>query len=158
MEINEELEAIHEFQYKDAKNKEKSLYDKMRNRQARINGYFNDLKKYEFLVSKPTTGKKGGINTNEYQLTKFGYIIALIIKSERYGTNKQFYEELFRLLELYFNDQPSSFDRFCLKFIPQCIEENVFDEYFEYFKEKFLFGIDIPLDKDLYIRMILLGT
>lgn len=153
--INEELESIHEFQYKDPKNKEKSLYDKKRNRQARINGYFKNLKKYEFLESKPTIGK-GGINTNEYQLTKFGYITALIIKSERYGTNKQFYEELFRLLELYFNDQPSSFDRFCLKFFPKCIEENVFDEYFDYFKEKFLFGIDIPSDKDLYNRMILL--
>gem|GEM_PF-3743553 len=42
------------------------------------------------------------------------------------------------------------------KFFLNCIEENVFDEYFEYFKEKFLFGIDITSDKDLYIRMILL--
>jgi hypothetical protein len=153
--INEELETIHEFKYKDPKNKDKPFYDKMRNRQGRINNCFKELKNYNFLISKPVTGK-GGINTNGYQLTKFGYITALIIKTEKYGTNKEFYEELFRLLKSYFKDQPSSFDRFCLIFFPKCIEENVFNEYFEYFKEKFLFGIDIPSEKDLYIRMILL--
>jgi hypothetical protein len=42
--INEELEVIHEFKYKDQNNKDKPLYDKMKNRQGRISNYFKELK------------------------------------------------------------------------------------------------------------------
>jgi hypothetical protein len=133
--------------------------DIVENREKTFRIYCDNLKFWNLVSSRETVSEKGKAPTNEYRLTKFGNLIALIISTEFAEDKREIYDKLYDYLESHFKDKSYSLDEFCIKYFRKCKEVNLFGEFIDYLRNSLVYNNDyISNDNDLFTHMILLRT
>ncbi len=120
--------------------------------------YFQNLVDWGILTKRQTIMEKGTGSTFEYQITKFGHFLALMI-DVGFNRSKESFDKLYSFLESYFNDESYSLDRFCKSYLKKCKENSLFEIFIEYFRKNVIYqNIYIENERDLFIFMVFLRT
>lgn len=132
--------------------------DKVEDHEKTYRKYFQNLVNWGILSARQTPIEKGTGSTFEYQLTRFGNLLALLIETD-FNKNKCSYDSLYHFLESYFNDESYSIDYFCKAYLKKCKDTNVFETFIEYLKQNVLYQSKyIANENDLFTQMILQRT
>jgi hypothetical protein len=133
----------------------KNPSDIKKNTNRQFNKYLDELERWKFIESIPSKSKKN-VETNTYQLSKFGQIIALLIDSLLSENKQDKFNKLFDYWKIYLSSYSSSLDLFCLSYLDKCKESGLFDEFAEFFVNNLVYDNQNIQDiNDLFTQMIL---
>ena len=91
----------------------------------------------------------------EYQLSKFGKTIALLANAQDNDNgNSHLYDDIYQRWLAYFDDEPSSLDLFCKKYIQSCKELDLLNDFIKFFINYFFENHDIFSPTELFTQMI----
>lgn len=136
--------------------KNKKPYEIKKSRNPQFNGYLKDLEKWELIISSPAKSSKGGIDTQEYKLSKLGKTFALIIEFDMTEEKQGTCDKLFDYWKSYLSEFSTSLDLFCLKYLDRCKEGGIFNEFAYFFMNAIKYGNQhIRNNSDLFTQMAL---
>jgi hypothetical protein len=128
------------------------------NREKTFRTYFSNLVSWQILSKRPTPMKTGPGNTDEYQITNFGHLLALLIDTE-FNNNEKSFNTLYSYLESYFDDRIYSVYHFCKSYLKKCNDVHLFKVFIKYLKENILYKNNyIENDNDLFTSFIFMRT
>ncbi|TLX86899.1 MAG: hypothetical protein E6K97_10080 [Thaumarchaeota archaeon] len=119
-----------------------NMTNKIENRLERVTKCLNSLIEMDLLLHRGTKSTKGDSTTTEYALNGLGRLIGLFLESLTSSKKIEIYEKIFKIFELFFSDDPSSMDRFCLIYFKNLKEHGLFEEHIDNIK-KFFFLSDL---------------
>ena len=123
--LEENKEFINYF--KDPSTRHFTISNRIENRLDRVKDKVNDLMELNLIEEVGTTKEtKGNSNIPIYRHTVNGSLIALIIESQKSNTN--LIEDIYKLLQNYFRESPSSEDIFYSLFYDKCKSAGIFDK------------------------------
>lgn len=136
------------------RNLDKNMSQKQRDDQGRVDRYLDELFRWQLIeyIEKPNAKNK---IVKNYKPTFLGHLIGVIINEDYIKNIQKSHDDLFTLLKFYFEDKTSSLDKFCLIFLQEMKNNDLFKHYYDYFKQKFLFGSDIGSEIELFTKLIL---
>lgn len=135
--------------------KTKNQYEIKKNSNRQFNKYLDELKNWNLVKSTPIKSSKS-VDTNVYQLTEFGQVIALMINSILSENKQDKYNNLYEYWKIYLSDYSSSIDIFCMLYLSKCKEEGLFEEFAQFFINHLIhINQNIQNINDLFTQMIL---
>jgi DNA-directed RNA polymerase subunit RPC12/RpoP len=133
--------------------------NKIEYREKTIRNYCKNLASWRILLERETSVEKGTGSTFEYQLTRFGNLIALLIETGFVNDGKNPYDLLYNFLVSYFDKEPYSLDHFCKIYLRKCKEKGLFDTYVDYLRKNIIYqNRHIDNVNDLFTFMVLFRT
>jgi hypothetical protein len=135
-----------------------NISNRVENRLDRVTKCLNSMIEMGILEQRNTKSTKGDSTTTEYALNGLGWLIGLFLESLESPKKVEIYEKIFNIFELYFRDDPSSMDTFCLTFFKNLKEQGLFEEHIDNIKQ-FFFLSDISWHDALkYVVCLPLST
>ena len=132
--------------------------DIIEDREKTFRKYFDNLVNWKILTKRETTIETGPGSTFEYQITRFGNLLALLIETD-FNKNKNTYDSLYSFLESHFNHESYSIDHFCKAYLKKCKDKDIFEIFIDYLRKNVLYqNKSIENENDLFTFMILQRT
>ena len=126
--IDHFLPLINEF--KELSKRNKSRHNKISSTLNGIETKANNLAKLELVEQlEPSRASRGPTTTNRYQYTESGCLIAWILESIKPRKKLLAEEQIYNMLDISVEDDPSSYDVFASRLYAKYRERGVFGEF-----------------------------